>query len=57
MKSLSEPIARRANAEGKVTWRLRAIEPLMPLVGVRSFNLPDISAAEYVELVEFTGRD
>ena len=30
---------------------------LMPLVGVRTFNLPDISAADYIELVDFTGRE
>ena len=35
----------------------RAMEPLMPLVGVRSFNLPDISEADYIELVDFTGRE
>ena len=29
----------------------------MPLVGVRSFNLPNISAADYIELVDFTGRE
>ena len=108
MKSLSEPIARKANAEDKVTGRFwegrfgcqallseksilaamayvdlnpvrakvasniatsrytsvklrnqqlrknpeRANQPLMPLVGVRSFNLPGISAAGYIELVD-----
>ena len=113
MKSLSEPIARKANAEDNVTGRFwegrfgcqallseksilaamayvdlnpvrakiasniatsrytsvkmrnqqlqknpeRANQPLMPLVGVRSFNLPDISAADYIELVDFTGRE
>ena len=113
MKSLSEPIARKANAEDKVTGRFwegrfgcqallseksilaamayvdlnpvrakiasniatsrytsvklrnqqlrknpeRANQPLMPLVGVKSFNLPDISAADYIELVDFTGRE
>ena len=113
MKSLSEPIARKANAEDKVTGRLwegrfgcqallseksilaamayvdlnpvrakaasniatsrytsvklrnqqlcknpgRANQPLMPLVGVRSFNLPGISEADYIELVDFTGRE
>ena len=35
----------------------RANQPLMPLVGVRSFNLPDISEADYIELVDFTGRE
>ena len=113
MKSLSEPIARKANAEDKVTGRFwegrfgcqallseksilaamayvdlnpvrakiasniatsrytcvklrsqqlrknpeRANQPLMLLVGVRSFNLPDISEADYIELVDFTGRE
>ena len=63
MKSLSEPIARRANEEDKVRNQQlhknpeRANQPLMPLVGVRSFNLPDISQADYIELVDFTGRE
>ncbi len=35
----------------------RANQPLMPLIGVRSFNLPTISEADYIELVDFTGRD
>ena len=29
----------------------------MPLVGVRSFNLPGISKADYIELVDFTGQE
>ena len=105
MKSLSEPIARKANAGDKVTGRFwegrfgcqallseksilaamayvdlnpvrakiasniatsrytsvkmcnqqllkdskRANQPLMPLVGVRSFNFPSISEADYIE--------
>ena len=113
MKSLSEPIARKANAEDKVTGRFwegrfgvqallseksilaamtyvdlnpvraniahsistsrytsvklrnhqlrknpeRANQPLMPLIGARSFNLPSISVADYIELVDFTGRE
>jgi REP element-mobilizing transposase RayT len=113
MKSLSEPLARRANEEDKVSGRFwegrfkcqallseksilaamayvdlnpvrakiasniatsrytsvklrtqqlrknpeRANQPLKPLVGVRSFNLPKISAADYIELVDFTGRE
>ena len=113
MKSLSEPIARKANEEDKVSGRFwegrfkcqallseksilaamayvdlnpvrakiapsiatsrytsikmrnqqlrknpeRANQLLMPLVGVRSFNLPNISAADYIELVDFTGRE
>ena len=35
----------------------RANQPLMPLVGVQSFNLPGISEADYIELVDFTGRE
>ena len=35
----------------------RANQPLMPLVGVRSFSLPGISEADYIELVDFTGRE
>ena len=35
----------------------RADQPFMPWVGVRSFNLPNISAADYIELVDFTGRE
>ena len=35
----------------------RAIKPLMPLVGVRFFNLPGISAVDYIEVVDFTGRE
>ena len=35
----------------------RATMPLMPLLGVRSFNLPGTSAADYIELVDFTGRE
>ena len=113
MKSLSEPIARKANAEVKVTGRFwegrfccqallseksilaamtyvdlnpvrakiakgistsrytsvklrnqqlrknpeRANQPIMPLVGAHSFNLPGISEADYIELVDFTGRE
>ena len=113
MKSISEPIARKANTEDKVTGRFwegrfgcqallseksilaamayvdlnpvrakivsniatsrytsvkrrnqqllknpeRANQPIRPLIGVRSFNLPDISEADYIELVDFTGRE
>ena len=113
MKSLSEPIARKANEEDKVAGRFwegrfkcqallseksilaamtyvdlnpvrakiasgistsrytsvkvrnqqlrknpeHAIRLLMPLVGVRSFNMPLISEADYIELVDFTGRE
>ncbi len=37
--------------------QLRENQPLMPLVGARSFNLPGISEADYIELVDFTGRE
>jgi len=113
MKSLSEPIARRANAEDKVTGRFwegrfksqllvseRAIlaamtyvdlnpvradiakgvstssytsvkmrhdrirkdetyatQTLAPLAGVKSFNMPPMTEAEYIDLVDFTGRE
>jgi REP element-mobilizing transposase RayT len=110
MKSLSEPIARRANAEDKVTGRfwdagekcriepaqsqnnlfvflpVRAniasgistsrytsikasnlevlrdqskadAPPLMPLNGVKSLNVPTLTQAEYIDLVDFTGRE
>ena len=29
----------------------------MPLIGVRSFNVPSISEADYIELVDFTDRE
>ena len=35
----------------------RANQPLMPLVGVQSFNLPGLSEADYIELIDFTGRE
>ena len=35
----------------------RANQCLMPLVGIRSFNMPVISEAEYIELVDFTRRE
>ena len=113
MKSLSEPIARRANAEDKVTgrfWEGRfksqllvseksilaamtyvdlnpvradiakgvstssytsvkmrhdqirknaayASQYLEPLAGVKSFNVPPMTQAEYIDLVDFTGRE
>ena len=113
MKSLSEPIARRANIEDKVTgrfWEGRfkcqllaseksilaamtyvdlnpvradiakgvstsnytsvkmrhdqirknpacAGQVLAPLVGVKSFNVPPMTEAEYIDLVDFTGRE
>lgn len=37
--------------------RERANQRLMPQVGVRSFNLPGISEADYIKLVDFTGRE
>ena len=113
MKSLSEPIARRANGEDKVTgrfWEGRfksqlllseksilaamtyvdlnpvradiangvstsdntsvqmrndqirknevvASQTLAPLAGVKSFNMPPMTEAEYIALVDFTGRE
>ena len=113
MKSLSEPIARKANAEDNVTGRFwegrfkcqallseksilaamtyvdlnpvraniaegistscytsikarnleilrnqsKASAPLMPLVGVKSLNLPTLTEADYIDLVDFTGRE
>ncbi len=113
MKSISEPIARKANIEDKVTGRFwegrfkcqallseksilaamtyvdlnpvrakiasgistsrytsikarnlevlrdqtKAGEPLMPLIGVKSFNVPTLTNAEYIDLVDFTGRE
>jgi REP element-mobilizing transposase RayT len=113
MKSISEHIARRANAEDKATGRfwegrfkcqallseksilaamayvdlkpvrasiatdisssrytgvkmrnqqLRrnpelAEQPLRPLIGTKSFNMPNITEADYIELVDLTGRD
>ncbi len=113
MKSLSEPLARRANGEDKVTgrfWEGRfksqlllseksilaamtyvdlnpvradiangvstsdntsvqmrndqirknevvASQTLAPLAGVKSFNMPPITEAEYIALVDFTGRE
>ena len=113
MKSLSEPIARKANAEDKVSGRFwegrfkcqallseksilaamtyvdlnpvraniasgistslytsiksrnqqirkapeRANQPLMPLIGAKSFNVPNLTEGDYIELVDFTGRE
>ena len=113
MKSISEPIARKANAEDKVTGRFwegrfkcqallsdksiltamtyvdlnpvrakiangistsrytsakarnleilrdqtHASDPLMALIGIKSFNVPTLTNAEYIELVDFTGRE
>jgi hypothetical protein len=34
----------------------RANHALMPLVGVRSFHVPNLTEGEYLELVDFTGR-
>lgn len=101
MKSISEPIARRANAEDKVNGRFwqgrfkcqllrdeRALlaamtyvdlnpiradiahglnrskhtsvrtpdQPLLAMVGANSFNAPLLTNADYLELVDFTGR-
>ena len=38
-----------------LSMRVRCFE--IPLVDVRSYNLPDISAADYNELGDFTGRE
>jgi len=113
MKSLSEPIARRANSEDKVKgrfWEGRfkcqllvseksilaamtyvdlnpvradiakgvstssytsvkmrhdeicknkacAMQNLAPLAGEKSFNVPPMTEAEYIDLVDFTGRE
>ncbi len=35
----------------------KANEPLMPLIGVKSFNVPTLTQAEYIDLVDFTGRE
>jgi hypothetical protein len=34
----------------------QANQPLRPLIGTRSFNIPAITEADYIELVDFTGR-
>jgi hypothetical protein len=34
----------------------KANQPLMPLIGIRLFNEPTITEADYIELVDFTGR-
>jgi hypothetical protein len=33
-----------------------AKQPLLPLIGTKSFNMPAITEADYIELVDFTGR-
>ena len=35
----------------------KASEPLMPLIGVKSLNVPTLTEAEYIDLVDFTGRE
>ena len=30
--------------------------PLKPLLGCQSYNLPTLTAAEYIDLVDYTGR-
>ncbi len=35
----------------------RANQPLMPLIGVKSFNVPNLTEGECIELVDFTGRE
>jgi REP element-mobilizing transposase RayT len=34
-----------------------ADQPLRPLIGTKSFNMPNITEADYIELVDLTGRD
>jgi hypothetical protein len=34
----------------------QANQLLQPLIGTRSFNMPAITEADYIELVDFTGR-
>jgi putative transposase len=34
----------------------QANQLLRPLIGTRSFNMPAITEADYIELVDFTGR-
>jgi REP element-mobilizing transposase RayT len=34
----------------------QANEPLLPLIGTKSFNFPNITVGDYLELVDFTGR-
>ncbi len=29
----------------------------MPLIGVKSFNVPNLTEGDYIELVDFTGRE
>ena len=35
----------------------RANQPLMPLIGVKSFNVPNLTERDYIGLVDFTGRE
>ena len=35
----------------------KANEPLLPLIGIKSLNVPTLTAAEYIDLVDFTGRE
>jgi REP element-mobilizing transposase RayT len=34
----------------------QANKPLLPLIGTKSFNFPNITVGDYLELVDFTGR-
>ena len=34
-----------------------ANQPLLRLIGVKSFNVPKLTEDEYIELVDFTGRE
>jgi hypothetical protein len=59
-------IARGVNSSSYTSVKLRnrqiqknseqANQLLRPLIGTRSFNMPAITEADYIELVDFTGR-
>jgi hypothetical protein len=38
-------------------WGQRDNQPLMSLIGVKSFNVPNLTEGGYIELVDFTGRE
>jgi hypothetical protein len=35
----------------------KANATLLPLIGVKSFNVPNLTEGDYIELVDFTGRE
>ena len=35
----------------------KASEPLLPLADIKSLNVPTLTQAEYIDLVDFTGRE